>query len=178
MELKRFAKRGFWAVVILFPVFWLVFTAEGQRFADTTLLKLTGREAMRINFDELYPDIAEAQLQQAWPDLTFQCKEATSDFGSRLCATPIAAFNNIPARYVTFFFDGEQLRAVKIGYQRPYHETVIAQFKSLLGQPMVSTQQESVGVYQWRAGGGLVVTPHARLSIQDEPALFWLARRP
>lgn len=176
MEFKKFAKRAFWIAVVLFPAFWLVFTQQGQRFADVVVLKMTGREEMRINFDELYPSITEEQLSQAWPELEFQCRDKASPFGSRLCATDIAAFNNNPSRYISFFFADEQLRAMKIGYQGAYHDAIAEQLKGMLGTPMVSTRAESTAVYQWRAGGGFVVMPRERVGMDGEPALLWLAR--
>ncbi len=174
MEFKKFAKRAFWTAVVLFPAFWLVFTAEGQRFGDVLLLKLIGREEVRINFDELYPTITEAQLSQAWPEVDFKCQEQASAFGSRLCATDIAAFNNIPSRYLTFFFADDRLRAMKIGYQGAYHDAITGQLDGMLGAPMVSTRTGN-GVYQWRAGGGIVVMPRKGEDIDGEPALLWLA---
>ncbi len=176
MEFKKLAKRIFWTGVLLFPFFWLVFTDEGQRFGDVLLLKLTGREEVRINFDELYPSITEPQLRQVWPDLEFECRDQASAFGSRLCATDIAAFNKIPSRYVTFFFADERLRAMKIGYQRAYHGAITNHLDGMLGAPMVSSRTDDDGVYQWRAGGGIVVMPQEKLGTNDEPALLWLAK--
>ncbi|SCZ64202.1 hypothetical protein [Thiohalomonas denitrificans] len=176
MDLKKLAKRAFWTLVFLFPFFWLVFTDEGQRFGDVLLLKLTGREEVRINFDELYPSVTEAQLGQVWPDLEFQCQDQASAFGSRLCATDIAAFNKIPSRYVTFFFADERLQAMKIGYQRAYHGAITAHLDGMLGAPMMSSRTDGDGVYQWRAGGGIVVMPQEKLGKNDEPALLWLAK--
>lgn len=176
MEFRKFAKRAFWTFVVLFPLFWLVFTDEGQRFGDVLLLKLTGREEVRIDFDELYPSITEAKLNQVWPGLDFKCQDQASAFGSRLCATDIAAFNNIPSRYVTFFFHDQRLMAVKIGYQRAYHDSITNQLDGMLGTPMISSRTEGEGVYQWRAGGGIVVMPQEQVGMDEEPALVWLAR--
>lgn len=179
MEVRRLLKGLFWLAVCLAPIYYLVFTDEGQRTTDLVLLgTLKGDPELPINFNQLYAEFGEAELKQGLPEVVFTCGEKRTAFGNYVCHTPIAAFNGNPARYATFFFvDGKRLGALKIVYRNAYHDRIVSQMNAQLGAPSENAGDgPEVGVYQWHAGGGVLAMPKQAPAKADETALMWLPR--
>jgi len=157
------------------PLFWAVFTKDGQRWTDIYLMKARGNPEMAITFDALTPELTLPQIRTALPDLKIACASQATPYGDQACHAPIAAFNGIPAHYIVFFLQGDQLRAVKIAYRRTYHDWMLPQLKERLGKPEESEQDVAAGIYRWHVGKGVVVALRERQARGQEPVLLWLA---
>lgn len=178
MTFTQRLKRSFWFSLLAAPALWLAITDEGQRQTDLFLVGLGGNPEITLQFDQFYPALDEATLKAGLPEVSFTCGEKATAYGDSICHAPIAAFNGNPARYATFFYGEGKLNAVKVAYRRPYGKRIELQFRSRLGQPMQSSAEAGPGVYQWRAGGGLLVMPQGKVPMEQEPAVLWLARMP
>lgn len=178
--MKRFNKfylKTLLAIAVLGPVFWMLFSEDGQRYYDVFVLKLMNGPEMNIEVTRLQRDITEEELQRALPDLPFQCADHKSDLGSRVCETPIAAFNGAPSVHAAFYFGPYGLQAMKVLYQRAYHRALRDYLQSALGAPRPPQHSEAT-IDRWDAGGGEVIMLNVeRLESDQEPALLWLARR-
>lgn len=177
MSLRKLYIRTLLVVAVVGPLFWLVFSQDGRRVSDVLILKVTGRPDIGIAFDKLDGGVTETDVLKVWSDADFQCGDQATAFGTRACMAPIAAFNGTPARYVTFFFVDDHLNAIKLGYQRAYHEHAVAQLRTALGEPS-EVQRGARSILQWDSGGGMMVVPEARVGMEEEPALLWLAAEP
>ncbi len=161
-------KRLLLLVIVIAPIFWLVFTKDGQRRSDAVLLWLLGKDELRINPKALSPALTRNALKKLYADIHWRCQPRRSAFGDSLCAAPIGLYNDIPANYATLFFRGDRLAAVKITYLAHYHEQILKQLHRQLGPP-----QSDETVYRWPSGGGLVIAKR-QLNDGDEPALLWI----
>lgn len=162
------------------PLLWLVFSDEGQRWGDTTLLRLLGSPSAALNMSALNSSVREQDLRAAIPDVGLECHAQQSEYGDRVCVAAISAFNGIPARYLTFFLADEHLTALKLAYQRAYHRQLINAIQADHGAPLKSEevpQPGQPGVLRWRVGGGMLVTLDERVELDEEPALMWVANR-
>jgi len=160
------------------PLTWLLVSDEGQRVSDVFLLKLSGAPAVEMDYRILKPEVNEAELKSRFPKLNFQCADRQTDFGERLCYTPLASFNGTPSQYMSAFFRGDHLMAIKVAYQRSYHDYLYGSLIHELGAAnhgRVAGQADNSGAQQWQAGKGWLVLPGVGLKDDAEPALFWLA---
>jgi len=159
-------------MVAMVPLFWLVLAEEGRRQSDIFFLWLFGKPTISLPFDLLHPSLTPADVVLKLPDVALTCSALATDFGDRVCQSPIAAFNSVPANHAAFFFAGEQLRAVKLNYQRSYHTYLIGRLLAALGEPVAMLP------LHWHAGGGRILLAGRELQADDEPALLWLAATP
>jgi hypothetical protein len=160
------------------PLTWLLVSDEGQRVSDVFLLKLSGAPAVEMDVRQLAPAVNEAELKSRFPSVTFQCADKQTDFGERLCYSPLAAFNGAPSQYLSAFFRGDHLMAIKVAYQRSYHDYIYGRLTRELGPANRDRDARLVdngGAQQWQAGKGWLVLPGVGLKEDAEPALFWLA---
>jgi hypothetical protein len=160
------------------PLTWLLASDEGQRVSDVFLLKLSGSPGVEMDVRQLAPAINEAELKSRFPKVNFQCADKQTDFGERLCYTPLAAFNGAPSQYMSAFFRGDHLMAVKIAYQRSYHDYIYENLSRELGaanRDRMAGLPDNSGAQQWQVGRGWLVLPGVGLKEDAEPALFWLA---
>ncbi|MBT2971968.1 MAG: hypothetical protein B6D72_13120 [gamma proteobacterium symbiont of Ctena orbiculata] len=179
LKLPSFYKRFLIFFIVIGPIFWLVFTEDGQRRTDIVLLTLWGEDEIGLNLKALHNQVKEEDLKQIFPDLSWTCEDETSNFGNRLCATRIGIYNDIPARYITVFFHDRWLNGVKIGYRGNYHELLKQQLLQQLGTPANSDSQLPViegmeSVLHWETESGNVILKEA-LNEGEEAALFWLS---
>lgn len=174
--LKKFFTRFYLLVLALAPAFWLLFSTEGQRFFDINMLKLfKGRSEFNIKFEGLSPALDEQTVLKNFPEIEFQCQDQPTPWGDRTCGSDIAAFNGTPARYVTFFFYNQHLTAMKLGYQRAYHQYAVDLLTAGLGEPQATA---NAGVAQWPTTNGMFIGLRQQLQADQEPALLWLAQLP
>jgi len=160
------------------PLTWFLASDEGQRVSDVFLLKLSGAPALEVDYRQLRPELSEAALKSRFPKVDFQCADRKTDFGERLCYTPLAAINGIPSQYMSAFFRGDHLMAIKVAYQRSYHDTLYKNLGAALGEAnrdRFAGLPDNSGAQQWQAGKGWLVLPGVALKEDAEPALFWLA---
>ncbi len=155
-------------VVVLAPVFWLVFTKDGQRVSDAALLWMLGKDDIRVNPKALSPALTRDELMKLYADIDWRCQQRHSTFGNSLCAAPIGLYNDIPAKYITLFFRADHLGAVKVEYLARYHEQILKQLRRQLGPP-----QGDDTVYRWPTAGGMIIAKR-HLADGDEPALLWI----
>lgn len=154
-------------------------TEDGQRRADAVLLRLSGDKPIELNFKALDGRLSEQELKQVYPDLPWQCVDAKTSFGTRVCSAPIGTYNGLPARAISVFFGNGRITVLKLDYRERYHPQVAEQLRQQLGQPLsipLSTDDGKPGstLLKWQTPYGTLVMKQ-RLDKQDEPALLWLA---
>jgi hypothetical protein len=166
--------------VVIGPIYWLMFTADGQRRTDLALMFLLGRPGFDAALESFDPSLTESKLRESFPALELQCSDAPSPLGDRLCVAVIGSFNAYPAKAVSLFFRGDTLSGVKVLYQRAYHDEIrawverrVARLDPLAAPP---SPEVSDGVASWRLPGGTFVLKDGDLARADEPALVWLGR--
>ncbi|MEW8505256.1 MAG: hypothetical protein AB2598_01005 [Candidatus Thiodiazotropha sp.] len=179
LKLPSFYKRFLLFFIVIGPIFWLVFTEDGQRRTDIVLLTLWGEDEIALNLKALDNQVSEEDLKKIFPDLSWTCKDETSSFGNRLCATRIGIYNDIPARYATVFFHDRWLNAVKIGYRDNYHTLLKQQLWQQLGTPVNNNSQLPAiegmeSVLHWVTDHGNVILKDS-LDQGEEAALLWLS---
>ncbi|MEW8690707.1 MAG: hypothetical protein AB2535_06445 [Candidatus Thiodiazotropha endolucinida] len=178
-KIPSFYKRFLVFFIVIGPIFWLVFTEDGQRRTDIVLLTLWGEDEIALNLEALDNQISEEDLKQVFPDIFWTCKDELSGFGNRLCAARIGIYNDIPAHYVTIFFHDSWINGVKIGYRGNYHELLKKQLWQQLGapanrNPQIPVIQGMESVIHWVTKSGNVILKES-LKEDDEAALFWLS---
>jgi hypothetical protein len=179
-RIPRFYKTLLALAVVIGPMYWLMFTADGQRRTDMVLMFLMGRPAFDAALESFAPSLGEAKLLESFPKVDFACRAGGAPFGERTCSARIGSFNQYPAQAASLFFSNDALTAVKVDYQPAYHggirgwiERRIARLDPLATPPSPEIDQ---GVASWRAADGVLVMKDGELAPEDEPALFWLAR--
>jgi hypothetical protein len=178
LKLPTLYKRLLAFVVVIGPIFWLVFTEDGQRRTDSVVLALWGEDEIALNLQALDNQVTESELMKVFPKLTWQCQDEVSTFGNRLCASRIGIFNDIPAHYITVFFDKQWINGVKIGYRRNYHEQLKQQLWQQMGRPTHDNDQSqelevSGIVLHWTTNSGHIILKE-ELHNNEEAALIWL----
>ncbi len=177
-KLPKLYKRLLLVAMVVGPMWWLVFTEDGQRRTDTVLLTLFGKETLYLNLKALDDRFSEQEMRQLYPDIEWQCENKASAWGDRICAAGIGNFNDIPAEYATLFFAQTSLNAVKVVYNRSYHEILGRDLNHQLGKPLPPLGSAEVpaaaALMRWRADGGFVITKK-QLNKEDEAALLWLS---
>ncbi|MEL0586438.1 MAG: hypothetical protein AAES65_16340 [Candidatus Thiodiazotropha sp. (ex. Lucinoma kazani)] len=179
LKLPSFYKRILAFFVVIGPIFWLVFTEDGQRRTDSVVLTLWGEDDIALNLKVLDNQITEEELKQVFPDVEWLCDDEVSSFGNRLCVSRIGIFNGIPAHYISVFFHDQWINGVKVGYRRNYHEQLKQQLWQQLGAPSNNSEPVQVvqgmeSVLHWITASGNVILKKA-LTEQEEPALLWLS---
>lgn len=175
MNRKQLIRRIALIVFLGTPAFWMIFIPSGQRWVDIFLLGVDGDPTISFEFNNFSSSIDEETLKASLPKLEFVCNDQNTPFGTRTCQAPLAAFNDIPARSVSFFFAGGHLNAAKFGYQRAYHSLLEESVKATFGEPDVASTEAA---NQWTINGGSLLLARSPLKKTDEPTMFWLAMKP
>lgn len=178
-KIPTFYKRFLIFFIVIGPIFWLVFTEDGQRRTDIVLLTLWGEDELALNMAALNNQVSEADLKKVFPDITWSCSDELSSFGNRICASRIGIFNDIPAHYVSVFFHDNWINAVKVGYRSNYHGLLIQQLRQQLGAPLGNAPETPViegmdSILHWVTDAGNVILKE-KLEARDEAALLWLS---
>jgi len=129
------------------------------------------RQALRFDVAEL----ARAEDGQAvfrrFPELPLRCAVERSALGAQACWSEIASYNDIPARSVTFYFDGQQrLTGWKLVTRAEHHQALRAHFEQRYG---ALAQTEQAGVLSAAVAGGTLAMP-AQAPGDDTEALWLL----
>lgn len=169
-------------VLVFVPPYWLIFTDEGGRLADTALLWLLGEDEIRFNLRELSNAFTREDIQKAFSENDWKCAAQATPFGDTLCVTQIGTFNGFPSRLLTLYFRDDRINALKLVYRDPYHKQLLGYYIEQLGQPSnveqaVSEGPDAADVLEWDLDHGVVLMKKA-LGKTDEPALLWLASKP
>ncbi|MES9941010.1 MAG: hypothetical protein ABW104_12865 [Candidatus Thiodiazotropha sp. 6PLUC2] len=178
LKLPPLYKRLLAFVAVIGPIFWLVFTEDGQRRTDTVVLSLWGEDEIKLNLQALDNQVTESEFMQVFPDITWQCQDEVGPFGNRLCASRIGIFNGIPAQFITVFFHDKWVNGVKIGYRREYHEHLKQQLWQQMGNPVPNsvtpqTTENRPSVLHWTTDNGHVILKDS-LETNEEASLMWL----
>lgn len=173
-RIPRLYKTLLAVVVVLGPIYWLMLTDDGRRRTDLVLMHLLGRPAFDAAVDAFSPTLTEERLRESFPGLELACADGPNPFGERLCTALIGSFNQYPAQSVIWYFAADRLTAVKLIYQRAYHEAIRDWVKRRVSDTGVATE-DGQGISAWPVAEGALVMKSGDLAEHDEPALFWLS---
>lgn len=167
-------------ILVVTPIWFLMFTDEGRRITDNAVLWLISGKSAALNFKALDAHYSKGQILEVFSELEWQCSNEASQFGDNLCATPISSFNTYPAKFFSVFFAGDQLTAIRIIYHAAYHNHLIGHLNQQLGPSRNATSADAetpagADVLEWQAGTGLVLMKRT-VGQDDETSLFWLAK--
>ena len=177
LKLNPLYKRLMAFIIVIVPIYWLIFTEDGQRRTDSVVLYLWGEDEIKFNLEALDDRFTENELRQVFPDIAWKCQDTRTDFGNRLCASKIGIYNGIPARFIAVYFSDQWINGVRIGYRRRYHDQLIEQLLLQLGQPVKENTDAPGGdaevILRWDTSRGNVLLKQI-LKTEEEPALLWL----
>lgn len=162
------------------PFIWLAFTEDGQRRTDLAVMGFLGKADFNPALDLFNSGLTEAEVRASFPKLKLSCAQGANPFGDRICGAAIGSFNQIPASAVTLFLQGDQLRAAKVAYQRPYHDEVRRWIDQRLTadaerRAPAPAPQEDQDVIAAPVRDGMLILPSS-LKADEEPALIWLSQ--
>jgi hypothetical protein len=179
LRLNPLYKKLLLLTIVLGPIFWLVFTDDGQRRTDLVMLYVFGEgDELNLAIEKLHSEMTEAQFRKLFPDLDLACDEGANPFGDRLCTARVHAFSGIPARAFTLFLSGDVLRAAKLNYRRAYQETLVQDLTRRVGTPVPQSLQGPVtieGPLSWVVSDGLLLLPPEAPKSDADAALMWLS---
>jgi len=178
MERKNLHKTILALIVVITPMFFLMFTDDGKRLTDNTILWVLGDEPVSLNIKALDSGYSRDDLFKVFPELQWQCRDETSSFGNQVCAAPIGSFNDYPAHRLIAYFADDRTNALKVDYREAYHEQLLGYLIMQLGQPRnaaAAADAEDSTVLEWETDTGLLLLKQ-ELGDKDEPALLWLAK--
>jgi len=179
LRLHPLYKKLLMLAIVVGPIFWLVFTDDGQRRTDLVMLYVFGDGGeLNLAIEKLNSGMTETQFQELFPDLKIVCDDGPNPFGDRLCAAEVDAFSGIPARAFTLFLSGEALRAAKLNYRRAYHDALSRELTRRVGSPVpqsLSTPDPIEGPLSWVVDDGLLLMPPEAPDSDRDAALMWLS---
>ncbi len=178
LKLPTLYKRLLAFLIVIGPIYWLIFTEDGQRRTDSVVLFLWGEDEIKFNLEALDDRFTESELKEVYPDIEWKCQDVDNDFGNRLCAARIGVYNGIPSHYIAAFFHDQWINGVKVGYRRNYHDQVIQQLLQQLGEPVrensdATEQSDTNTILRWDTGRGNVILKKV-LAKEEDPVLVWL----
>jgi hypothetical protein len=177
-KISSLYKRLIAFLVVIGPIYWLVFTEDGQRRTDSVVLFLWGEDEIKFNLEALDDRFNEAELKTVFPDIDWQCKDSNTNLGNRICTAKIGIYNGIPAHYILVYFHEQRVSGVKIGYRRIYHDQLIQQLLQQLGEPVKEKKYDDVmqrvdrTILRWDTSRGNVFLKKV-LNEEEESALMW-----
>ncbi len=161
--------------LLLLPLAWVLFDDQGQRWLDVTLLKLRGNPTVNLDFAALRGEEKIEDIRHIYPKLELACeKDQKPDAAGEHCFGHIAAFNGLPARFITFFFNRDgHLEMIKLNYRAAYHERLAEQLAAVYGKPAKQGAELDEQILRWQTGPGHVVAK-VLLSKAGDNQLFWV----
>lgn len=179
LRLHPLYKKLLMLAIVIGPIFWLVFTDDGQRRTDLVMLYVFGDGCeLNLAIEKLHSGMTETQFQELFPDLKLVCDDGVNPFGDRLCTAEVDAFSGIPARAFTLFLSGDGLRAAKLNYRRAYHDALARELARRVGSPVpqsLSTPVPVEGPLSWVVDDGLLLMPPEAPESDRDAALMWLS---
>ncbi|EXJ15114.1 hypothetical protein [Imhoffiella purpurea] len=181
LKLPKTYKTLLMLALVLGPFCWLAFTEDGQRRTDVALMALLGHPEFNPAIESFNGGLTESRLREVFPKLEWACADGSNPFGNRLCRADIGSFNQIPASNITFFFDGDRLRAAKLVYRRAYHGLISDWLDRRLGgrgaaSPVAAESRSAEGVETYQVDDGEIFLREGELGEDEEPALLWISR--
>lgn len=174
--MKAFHKRFFLVLIVIAPMYWLIFTDDGKRRSDTLILWLAGGDPIDLNFRVLDNHYSIDDWKKVFADIDWDCKNQETAFGDQYCFSEISSYNGIPARYLTAFFKNSHINAVKLVYRNQYHQQLGLDLHQQLGTPLHQTHESAENdMLQWHAESGMVMVK-TELKPEEEASLIWLSK--
>lgn len=175
----QIAKTAIIIVIVIMPIYWLMFTEDGTRRTDVLLLWMFGGDTIYLNLKDVDAQYSPEEWKQIYPDLHWQCENNQSTFGNYFCYSEIASYNGIPARYLSVFFKQNRTSAIKLVYRSQYHESIGQDLLEQLGQPEYKQTQEgqfqkSEGIYRWVTQAGQILLKKD-LDKHEKATVMWIA---
>ena len=171
--MKSFHKRFFLILIVVGPIYWLIFTEDGRRRSDTVILWVFGGDPIHINFREISKQYSKQDWMSVFDDVDWQCRDQASAFGKSLCYSEISSYNGIPASYISVFFNDSHVNAVKLVYRNQYHQQLGADLQQQLGTPLNREHENAENMLQWTTGHGNVMIK-TEISPDEEASLIWI----
>lgn len=172
--MKSFHKRFFLVLIVVAPIYWLVFTEDGRRRSDTVILWLFGGDPIHINFQEISKQYSKQEWMKVFQDVDWQCSEQASGFGESLCYSEISSYNGIPANYISVFFKDSHVNAVKLVYRNQYHQQLGQDLLQQLGTPIDRKHESADNMLQWTTEHGSVMIK-TEITPDEEASLIWIS---
>jgi len=169
-KIPRFYKTLLALTVVIGPITWLMVTEDGRRRTDLMVLGFKDAPMVQMRLDPLTSAFSEDRIREFLPEIQWQCSNTRTPFGERNCVSPIGAFNETPAHYMTLYFEGDALQAMKVAYRGAYHNHLTGLLAQMLGPP-----KNDQGIWRWVTEHGLVLVPANLTGDAAEPALMWLS---
>jgi hypothetical protein len=166
-------------IAVFLPPFWLIFTDEGSRVSDTTLLWLLGETDIRVDLGKLDSRFSQEDIRKVYSENEWQCGPQSTPFGDELCVARIGTFNGYPSQAITFYFREGRVSSVKLIYRDQYHQQILGFNIEQFGQPSnvaaaIADGPDADEVLEWDLEHGVMVMKKT-LGKSDEPALLWMA---
>jgi hypothetical protein len=180
LRLNPLYKKLLLLAIVIGPIYWLVFTDDGQRRTDLAMLHLFGDGAeLDLAIENLHSGMTESRFRGLFPDLEFVCDDGPNPFGDRFCSAEVDVFGGIPSRSFTLFLSGhEQVSAAKLNYRRAYHETMRKELTKRIGRP-VSRSLAGGAIDEeplsWSVSDGLLLFPSQEPESDRDAVLMWLS---
>ena len=179
LRLNPLYKKLLMLTIVIGPIFWLVFTEDGQRRTDLVMLFLFGKGELNLAIEKLHSEMTETEFQELFPDLELRCDDGPNPFGDRLCTSEVGSFSAIPSRAFTLFLQDDRLRAAKLNYRSAYHETLRQQLTRRVGNPVSRSDQVPAVAEDpltWMVQDGLLLLPPKAPEAEHDAALMWLSK--
>jgi len=174
--LKSFHKRLFLVIIVVAPMYWLLFTEDGKRRSDTLILWLAGGDPIDINFKVLDNQYSIEDWKRVFSDIDWSCKDEQTFFGNQYCYSEVSSYNGIPAKYLTVFFKNSHVNAVKLVYRNQYHQQLGKDLHQQLGTPLHQKHEtEENDMLQWHTEHGTVMLK-TELTPNEQASLIWLSK--
>lgn len=174
--MKSFHKRLFLVIIVVAPMYWLLFTEDGRRRSDTLILWLAGGDPIDINFKVLDNQYSAEDWKRVFSDIDWACKDEQTFFGNQYCYSEVSSYNGIPAKYLTVFFKNSHVNAVKLVYRNQYHQQLGKDLYQQLGTPLQQKHEsEENDMLQWHTQHGTVMLK-TELTPNEPASLIWLSK--
>jgi hypothetical protein len=158
--------------VVAGPFYWLMFTEDGRRRSDLFILHVLGKPSFNIAYDRLSGGVTEADIEDQFPKVDFECVDQASALGERVCGAEIASFNGLPARRAMLHYGAGRLTALRLDYRPHYHALLMRSLHDGLGEPDTEAGGSTL---RWQAEGGIIVLPAAEPEEPRDAMLMWLS---
>ncbi len=174
--MKTFHKRFFLVLIVIAPMYWLIFTDDGRRRSDTLILWLAGGDPIDLNFRVLDNRYSMEDWKKVFADIEWNCVDQKTALGDQYCFSEISSYNGVPARYLTAFFRDSHVNAVKLVYRNQYHQQLGADLHQQLGTPLLQSHESADNdMLQWHTDYGMVMVK-TELTPEEEASLIWLSK--
>lgn len=162
-------------IAVIAPMYWLIFTEDGQRRADSVMLALfaDGSE-LNLSLAALQSNARIEDFKENFPDLNWQCEtNAEAPKGLR-CRADVTTFNQIPAWSAQLDFVRDRLLNFSLRYRSAYQQQMRDALESNFGTAKPSTGG-SEELLVWRTEHGRILVPAKDVKEKEVPALVWVA---